>query len=316
MTRSYRYLTLTVIVLLVASCAKREGVIDKKNRIEEVYAEERHYMDNNLFHSIESYVEEDWHWDGKEMYRIDYRGEHPYSENFFYGSHRCLERTTVPAYNIRSEFFYDGRMLEHIDYYRDDEKYLTVTLLHDGENLTEIDCQYYSLSTESDSEAVAILHKRNPIAALLGAEVHSKLEAENTKRLAAQCKSGKGPMLTRYELTWDGDNVSAIRCIDADGTRNILLSYDDKRNPYRQLFGYREITDPLFGFEMLSENNITSIRMPYGRNANQLFTYRYEYDGDYPSKRTLTYSYQTISVFSFDSVMYKYEKEERYVYED
>lgn len=314
MTHSYRLLTLAAIVLLLASCSKREGVLDKKNRIDAVYVEERHYQDNNLYHNTGSYVEEDWHWDGKEMYRIDYRGEHTYSENFFYGSHRCLQRTTVPAYDIRSEFFYDGRQLEHIDFYREDDKYLTVTFLHDDDLLTEIDCQYYQLATEADSQIVAILHRHNPIAALLGAEVHSKLEAENAKRLAAQCKRGEGSMLTRYELTWNDDNVSAIRCIDADGTRNIQLTYDDKRNPYRQLFGYREVTDPLFGFEMLSENNITSIRMPYGRNDNQLFTYRYDYDGDYPTARTLTYSYPTTNSVTFDSVTYKYEKDEKFVY--
>ncbi|MBP5189512.1 MAG: hypothetical protein J6031_01195 [Bacteroidales bacterium] len=298
------------VLLVVVACGKREGVIVKKYKIDEVMAFEKHYYNDALFHSVDSYVEEDWHWDGKEMYRIDYRSDHPYSENFFYGSHGRLERTTVPAYGISSEFHYDGRMLEHIDFYQDEKPLMTVSVVHGEKKIEEIDCQYYNLDTN------AVVKCCNPLASLLGNEVASNLEKENAQRRLEQHKRGVKSLNMRYVLSWSDDNVTAIKCIDADGTRNIAISYDDKNNPYNQLYGYRELSDPLFGFEMLSENNILTIRMPYQRNKNQLFTYRYEYDGKCPTRRTLTYSYPTISVTTLDSVMFRYEKVETFVYVD
>lgn len=295
---------LFAVAVLASSCSKREGVLDKKNKIDNIYAVENRYFDDQLYNSIENYLAEEWNWDGNELYRIDYHSDHPYSENFFYGSHRRLERTTVPAYDIRSEFFYDGRQLEHIDIFQNDEPYMTVSLLHD-EQLYEIDCQYHQ--THIDTASAALLRHISPLAFLLGAQVAAQLEGDNLVRLADLQRRGAKSLSTRYVLTWSDNNVTSIDCIDADGTRHIALTYDDKTNPYCQLFGYRELTDPLFGFEMLSENNITSIRMPYLNNKNQLFTYRYEYQDDCPSKRTLTYSYPTVNN-TFDSVMFKYEK--------
>ena len=302
---------LLIVALLASSCSKREGVIYKKNKIDNIYAVENRYFDNQLFNSIENYLEEDWHWDGDELYRIDYRSDHPYSENFFYGSHRRLERTTVPAYDIRSEFFYDGRQLDHIDIFRNDNPYMTLTLLHDDDRLYEIDCLYHQ--TTADTASVALLPHTCPLAFLLGRQMAAQLEADNRTRLRDMQMRGAKSNTIRYLLTWSDDNVTAIDCIDDNGTRRIALTYDDKINPYRQLFGYRELTDPLFGFEMLSENNITSIRMPYLFNQNQLFTYRYEYEDDCPSKRTLTYSYPAVNN-TFDSVMFKYEKIETFQY--
>lgn len=306
-----KLLLLTAFAVLAVSCGKKEGVIDRDNRIDGVDAIESGYLDNQLYYSTGDFVEEDWHWDGKMMYRIDYRGDHPYSENFFYDGRR-LERTTVPAYGIRSEFFYDGRQLEHIDFFRNDSNYMTVRFTHDDGQLSEIVVDYFS--NEVDTSVVAVAMHSNPLAALLGAELASKLEAQSIERFCASNGKGVRTRQTRYELTWTDNNVTAIKCTDADGVRKIALTYDDKRNPYNQLFGYRELSDPMFGFEMLSENNITSIRMPYRFSANQLFSYSYEYDGSIPTKRTLTYSYPVVNGQNFDSAMYKYVKVETFKY--
>lgn len=298
-----------VLALLVTACGKKEGAPEKKYRIDDITAVETQYHDNVLVSTIDAYVEEDWHWDGNEVYRIDYRSDHPYSENIYYDSRRRIVRTTIPAYNISTEFAYSDRLLDRIDCYRDDQLFATYTFIHDADDLlTEIDCHRYPLA--GDSNLIVLPMRANPLTALLGTQLARPLMAR------AGRSGAKSASETRYCLTWTDDNVTAIQCIEGDTTTTVSLTYDSHSNPYNQLFNYRELNDPIYGFEMLSANNIVTLRMPYLYYGNTLFTYQYEYDGDCPAKRTLTYSYRGVSNASLDSVTVTCHKTETYKYVD
>ena len=289
-------------------------MLGKKYRIDQVISSEKHFQNNQLFFSNVGFVAEDWHWDGKEMYRIDYGYDHPYSENFFYGSKRRIERTTVPAYNIRSEYFYDGRELEHIDVYDKDELYCKMVFVHDEKKLVEVRCNYYDVS---DTTNPILAKSTCPLANLVGGDFGMQIAVDEVQRIGEKmAKGSKNNISVRYEFTWTDDNVTAVKCTDNEGVRNIVLTYDDKINPYSQLYGFRELNDPIFGFEMLSKNNILSIRMPYRNVENQMFRFSYEYDDDCPLRRVLTYSYQTYIVGEFESVDYRVEREENFSYLD
>lgn len=302
------FFSAAIALCLFSSCSKKEGSLDRKQRIDFVSAVENHYENNALTYAIDNYTAEDWHWDGKKMYRIDYGGDHQYSENFFFDNHNRILRTTIPAYNIRNEFFYDGRQLERIEVFYKDEHYSTMSFVHDGKELTEIECSYLS-DIEPDNPILA--KKSSPLSLLFGNKVGELFSNTYCKTV----RNGKSNASVHYSLLWNEDNVTTIVYNDGENTYNIEVTYDDKRNPYNQLYGFREFSDPIFGFRMLSENNVTSIRMPYD-GKNQTFTYSYEYDGDYPSKRTLSYSYKSVNFYTLDSVMYKYEKAETFNYLD
>lgn len=302
-------------VLVLYSCGPKEGALDNSHRIDQITAVDNHYQNNVLIMTTDSYIEQKWSWDGKEVYRIDYHGgEHPYSEVFFCDNRHRIIRTVVPAYNIRSEFAYDGRKLDQIEVYDNDELYCKMAFIHDGKRLVEIECRYYAVSDTNN----AILDKvANPLTSLVGDDLAECLVYENSKRLAQKsAKSSKSSAYVHYEIDWDDDNPTQIVCTDDAGKRTIKLEYDSKDNPFYQLYGFREMNDPVFGFAMLSKNNVTSIRMPYRNNDDQLFTYRYEYDGDAVAKRWLTYSYPSVDYVTLDSVMYKFEKAEQFSYLD
>jgi hypothetical protein len=221
-------------------------------------------------------------------------------------------RTTVPAYGIRSEYFYDGRELEHIEVYDQDELYCKMVFVHNDKKLTELTCSYFTISDTNNP----ILEKCcSPISSLVGGSLGIQFAKEEAARIVRQSKKGvKAATSVRYEFTWTDKNVTSVKCTDNEGVRNIVLTYDDKTNPYNQLFGFRELNDPIYGFEMLSENNILTILMPYGRVDNQMFRFDYEYIDDLPSSRVLTFSYRTFIPGVVEDVQYKVEKTETYTY--
>ena len=304
---------LSVAVFSVAclfSCGKRDGVVEDGRRIDSVTAVETQYFDNEVYGTTGTYVEEKWNWDGDELFRIDYHGLHTYSENFFLDHRGRIYRTTVPAYSITCEYVYDGRNLESIEICRDggsETLGLIVFERGDGRVISRIECKQFA---EVDTTGIVSDIMNSPLRAIVGHDAAQRL-SEVCRDV--QAVGRKGAVETTYELTWVDDNVTHIVCRGDKGVREISLTYDDKSNPYSQLFGYRELTDPIYGFEMLSKNNVLTIRMPYGKIENQLFTYEYRYEKKYPVSRTLTYSYPTIGP-NFDSVVCKHEKKEYYTY--
>lgn len=298
-----------VVLLLFASCGTKEGALRTKTKISQITSVENHYADGTLFYTTGSYLEQDWKWDDKEVYRIDYHGgEHPYSENFFYDNRHRIVRTTVPAYYIRTELFYDGRKLEHIEVYDNDELYCYMTFVHEGRDLVEISCNYYPVSDTSNP----VLDKvANPLAPLLGDDAAQSLES------GVRCKgAGRKGASVRYLIEWTEDNPTHITCIDAEGSKDIYIAYTYYDNPYFQLYGFREMNNPLFRFGMLPRNAVDRIVMPFGRSKNQQFFYYYQYVDDVVSECRMKYSYSAVVGSDFDSVMYSVEKVQHFTYLD
>ena len=302
-----RYLQIVILLLLSAvtfSCSKKEGKISAKHRLDNVVAIESRYIGNEQIYTTGTYSSEDWHWDGNEAYRIDYGGPGAYSEIFFYDNRHRIAKTTVPAFGIVSEFHYDGRMLEHVDYLKDGSLFSTVSFVHDDEQLTEI------IRTTFVADSVVSRISSSLISSFWGRCDVGQL-AQQTRRT----NSPKQTQTEHFQLTWSNNNVVAIRCSDGVEAYDISVTYDDKKNPYSQLFGYHDMNIEVGNFKMMSENNITRIVMPYKNYGNTTFDFKYVYDDeDYPSQRTMSYSFPVINTDTWEEVSARCEFTETYSY--
>ena len=287
-----------LVALTVAGCGKKEGVVSTSQKIDHVMAVENIWQDTTRVFAGEEYVAEQWVWDGRKVIRIDYRGDYQYSENFFYDG-RKMTSTTVPAYNLRSVFHYDGRELEKIDIFKKDKLSATMAFVHDDNGVSEIVCTTF----EVDSSMMWPMWVPKPLKMIMGEIMAKNIGSKTLKEV-------------HYRLNWDEKHKNVVK-IDVNGSSinpySIELSYDNKRNPYDQLFASHEMNEHIFGFKMLSENNVLSIKMPYENHGYLDFNYSYTYEGDYPSTCKLSYSYVTLSS-TFDSVMMKVEQKESFFY--
>lgn len=294
---------LTLASLLLAGCAK-EGKLDHREKVSEVYATELIEHDGAQYHYLDTYLAERWHWSDNELIRIDYSDDATYCEWFYYDARGRLSYTTVPAYGIKNCFVYEGRKLARIDCYRNDELYETLRMTHDGSKLTGIEC----IPAVLDTKAV-LPSQASPLKMLMGNDIAVLIEASSGSKAKA---SG----VTRYKLKWNDGNVVKMTCSEPDGTTwEARMKYDNKRNPYSEMWGHYEMSDPLFGFQMLSDNNLTELHIPFKRSQDQLIEYHYTYDGKYPTHRTTTYSYVALSELTWDEIVVKYTKEESINYE-
>ncbi len=299
-------------MLFCASCSKKEGALVTKNRVSQVFTEERMMMGDVELYHYDRHLSEAWNWDGKELYRIDYHDSPPYSEVFFYEG-KQISSTIIPAYRIRNEFLYDGRKLERIDCYQRDTLLYSCQFRHNDGKMTAMDVVYYASleGTPFQKKACSVLFS-HVMGDVVGALVAEETVQTNVRR---QKKGCKGNYVEHMEFVWDDDDVVVIRSRTDMEEYEISLQYDDKKNPYSQLFGSREMWDGvILGFRMLSEHNVVSATFPPRANEPQYVNYSYRYDGDYPVRRTVTYSYVAASRQDFEETTYSYTRVDEYAY--
>lgn len=310
--RKYNFLIFVSLSLLLwVSCGKREGAPDSRQRLSQVFSEEWTMMGESEYYHDARHLAERWNWDRKELYRIDYYDSPPYSEVFFYEGKQII-RTTVPAYNIRNEYFYDGRVLERIDCYRKDTLLYSSQFRHNDNRMVGMDVHYQGGSVASKQEE-ALLFTGSP---LLG-DMMVRLLVEDHRRMEAQRqkKGNKSDFEVNYEFTWDDDDVTLItRRVETD-IQEIELRYDECRNPYAQLFGYRELNGSVvMGFRMLSEHNI--VKATFRGDAPMVYNCSYQYDGNIPVRRTVTYTYTAADIQTLEETTYTFTHIDEYQYEE
>lgn len=302
--------TSALSLVILAACSKKDGVPDSRERIDQVVAEETMTMGEAQLYHYDSHVSEKWNWDGNQPYRIDYFDNKPCSENFFYDG-RKIVRTTIPAYRIHNEFIYDGQKLERIDCFRDDTLVSCMRFYHTGKKITRIKWSLYSDTPGETS-------RFSPLRWLAGSPMAMTMERHNADILKRSNAKSIDTATATYTLSWNGDNVSRIVCKEGNSEEAVWqadMTYDDKRNPYRNLFGYNEFNDELFSFDMMSANNILTISMPSDHSDSQLYRYSYKYDGKYPSERTLTYSYIGVDQSTWSETTFSFTRTESFIYQ-
>ncbi len=286
---------ITSFVLLLASCGKRDGVLDSRQKIDYILSNETLTCDGEPYYSEDWHLSENWNWDGDELYRIDHYDFKQFSENYFYDSHNRISYTTVPAYKIRTDFIYDGKKLQRIECSREETRLYHIDFHHDGKELVGMDLYRENVIEPDTAEEEAL---KASMSLVFGRDVARMIDV----------KGGGSKGVVKYAFLWNDGNITRIECPEEGWSSEI--EYDDKRNPYSQLYGYSETNNSMYRFEMLSRNNILSL------SQNGLdYAFSYEYDKkDFPTQRTVTYSYYAINNTTWDSSLFIYTRTEKYYY--
>lgn len=117
-----------------------------------------------------------------------------------------------------------------------------------------------------------------------------------------------------YTLRWSHDNVTYVKRVCGSESEEMRYSYDDQRNPQRDLyclFALHEEFDPV----MMSKNNVVEKVCAFEGNPSYTFTYTYEYDGRYPITRHVTYTRTSMNHITFEPSTVTVSETRAYQYE-
>lgn len=280
-----------VALFTVVGCAK-EGDISARHKINTVHEERTVYCDGTPYYTLPQEKVQQWHWDGNELYRIDYTEDDAvYSENIFYNRRGQISRTTVPAHKIETVIVYDGRFIDSILVSVSGRLYCTYAFTHDKKKITQI-----VKHTVGGGDATKMP------SLLPDLMIESILPKVVTGDGAPYAKSN-GDII--YTLTWEGKNVSCMTLRDDNTTRTFTYTYDEAVNPYQECYSYYETNN--IGSELLvvSRNNIKTLTTVFDGNANYVFHYDYVYDGKLPTSRTADYTYHAMNNQTWNDAEYR-----------
>ena len=93
-----------------------------------------------------------------------------------------------------------------------------------------------------------------------------------------------------FTITWNGNNISMIKCFESDVCIiEMSYTYDNKNNPYHGSDALLALAIIKADFALMSSNNMTSERItdlfPI-LNTGDYYTYTYQYNNNYPTLKT------------------------------
>ena len=285
-------------ICLFAACQKSEGVFDPGKKLSKIYSETTiTYAGMEV--SSGRYLSEEWNWDGDKVTRyVSYNtdGTVRYSYDFVYDGKNLTRLDANDGYY--TEFIYDGKKLQEIRISYDGE--LTskaVVTKRDGKKITQMTATSYEYIESYKRQMNTVLQMLMP---------ESAAEFIATS-LEKQVATKGGETTTSIDLTWTGDNITKIALTEDDGVAEMVYSYDNKSNP-RQGF-HVDLRNTASMSVWGSENNeiYDSIVANYGEGQTYNLSnhYEYEYDGQWPVKRTSTVAYETLTGTS--TIEYEYK---------
>lgn len=275
-----KHLTLILAaLLLLASCAK-EGKPTHKHKIAQIYSGKTVvYTESGVpAYTLSRQLVEEWQWDGNELFRIDYsEDDATYSENFFYNWRHQIVRTTVPAYDLESQFLYSQGHLMKIDVTLKGQALYSIEFIRDKKHVTQIEL------VGSVDEASA-LHPR-----LLSHSVGPDV-AQAISQSLAHNPSSKSE--THLALTWLDDDLAEIS--DGQG-HTIRYTYGTQANPLRQLYSLYALDNEVGNLDLslLSKHVLAQKEETL---AGKTSSTTYQFVGDkYPTSCNVVTTFETMS---------------------
>lgn len=307
------YIFLAIATLLV-SCNHKDGAIEHHQRLHTVYAQSLILQDATTYSETPNHKVQEWQWDGKLPYRIDYiEDEHTYSENLYFDNRNRLSSTTIPVYGYRTQFTYNKRELECIEVFQNDVLLYTLTFSHIKKHISSIHQEFAPGGTKAKLN-------HSPLDLLCDPSV-----AQFVTSVGNQPKS-KGNTAVDYNLVWENDNLIQFTAHLSDTTYTMTFTYDNYRNPIRDCYTYFEMEDHEAGIDalqdgllnpfMISKNNILTCTRNFKNNPEFTFYYSYQYEGKYPISQKLTYEYTSLNTVTIQDCIMKVEETRTFDYLD
>ena len=260
-----------IIGAFLFSACQKEGQYLPKKKIAKI----EHVTTSSLWGITTTTMDyQEWEWTGKLLSKITLRdgdGKEAgsivpqYDKKKRVMSLHCLTGSDVDDY----DFTYDGKDLMKITHTSSDKDMAVYTFVKEDKNVVEITVTGYSKS--NDMAGV------NPLQLVLPNEIAEVIKPSDEKATVV------------YKLAWDGKNVASMEeYISGVLYANYNWTYDNAINPLKGLLcnGYGSLN----GFEELySANNVvesqTVTHLTFS-DVEQHVKYSYEYEDDYPVKKT------------------------------
>lgn len=295
-------LIFALITLVAFTSCKKDDVVDgyynPKDKISKIYKEDA-TGNKQLF--------EVWNWDKKKLKSIEiYNDEGNISnvETYFYDGDGRIA-TVHGSYNgIYSKYYYNDELLDYIEFYLDDFNvhnligdtdtilynvlYARFDFSYNADNrFTEVKSTVYNFWNDIVTKSISSF---NPFRFILPENTcNSMMEVMKYNAKHSPSRNDTLRTTTMY-FEWDGDNISKWTSeyygSDTDATYIETYQYDDKTNPYNNLYdsfaasSYKKFSNV---------NNMTRCSMKLIEGDNELpggeVTYTYEYEKDLPIKR-------------------------------
>ena len=295
----------------VSSCKKElEGKYAPKEKIQSVYQEYAMYYDGEIENQEAKFKSEEWTWVKDRLDRIVYfdqttyevgEDEEPESEYvqlyvqlFSYDSDGRLTKSEIIGMaNMEATCEYDGKELSKMTIKEDGEMVATYQFNHDGKRITSFDMTLGGDYWEMDEKVAKQFERVNPLRFVLSAEPAAEVMSATKSYAKSAAKAGsKANTTIRFNLEWNGDNVSRIAASYMGETMQYNFNYDTKNNPFYNLFEVVHTVDNNFmPFMPLSKNNVTAIAILLSEDGDteaetETMQYSYTYnDKDYPTSR-------------------------------
>jgi hypothetical protein len=291
MRKSILFLTMSVVAITVfsfTSCKKKDGVFNPKEKLHKVYSQRSVlYGSTGATESSDKVLSEIWRWNKNKLIQV----ESGYGWSYYF----TYDGNQVSKIEIGDEqvinFSYDKAKLKTMEVLDSKGRSTLILTIVDrnGEHITKYTMETFSYSDESKANRQLLSEQLQPIMQLMFFDNMPTFVCENV----TQTKTHKATTsnISTYELMYDGNNIKEQKIStsmgDSTKTETIVFEYDSKKNPY-----YNALH--MIGYDIggQTENNVTKYYNM--KNHDDVTIYKYEYKGDYPTKRIHTYEYQLL----------------------
>lgn len=237
-----------------------------------------------------------WKWDGNVLNEIEYYkyGELEYKENFTYNKKGNIAHVDIIyEYGLIHTHNYDTRYKYE---YSDDDKLSQIKHYSTGDFLMG---EYTFKYTDNKISEIGYVSALRSIPSDVSKYSHNPIKrivTEDYLKELDKISSSRSNYEWRLNIEWNGDNISKVETplIGSGNTiESILIQeyyYDDKLNPFYHVFNKYVEASYTSNYIPASKNNVVEIISTYTNleEFNDITKFEYEYDGDFPTKRTFT----------------------------
>ncbi|GEM_PF-1080990 len=291
---------------LFASCSEKEGVYNPSKKISHIYESSvnidshRDSESGIWYHdtvSCPKSLAEDWTWDGDKLTKItiyevanvNHKSDIADVINFSYDG---KQMTRAEGEDQIMTVEYDGKQLKQAKLFEKDsattQLIATITFERTDNRVTKLNITGDMLDFMGKGRNLTKVLFRS----VLPTVGHADRAVAALAKAADRAAGSKAAMTITFNLTWTGDNVSAISANFSGMTMNGKFTFDNKHNPYQKFpFSLTGVADNI-GTDFFNQNNTTkselTVSMPLFGTQTDVETFVYTYSGDWPLTQTAT----------------------------